>query len=113
MATDMHPPPRASGDGAPPQLERVLEDLERVVRSLGNEEFPEAWRRVQSVFEGDSERRRASALRSLVVGQRVAFRDKAGLRREGELKAVNRKTVEVCTGDGAHWRVSPHLVRPV
>ena len=46
------------------------------------------------------------------IGAQVSFETSEG-RQFGRLIKRNRKTVNVDTEDGRHWRISPHLLRAV
>ena len=46
------------------------------------------------------------------IGERVSFESAEG-RQFGRLVKRNRKTVNVDTDDGRHWRIPPHLLTAV
>ncbi len=50
---------------------------------------------------------------SFSAGDRVGFQARDGLRYEGIVQRLNRKTVSVISDDGHRWNVSPALLQLV
>lgn len=50
---------------------------------------------------------------AFTMGDRVAFDPPDGRPREGLVLRLNKKTVNVVTDDGQHWKVAPMLLRLV
>lgn len=50
-------------------------------------------------------------LAQFAEGDRVCFTANDGTQKNGRIMRLNKKTVNLCTDDGQHWKVSPAFLR--
>jgi len=85
---------------------------EEVVEYLWNiknkDEIHELW----NILKGRSRQLEEQLTYAFNVGNKVYFNNK-GIKTEGIIEKVNRKSISVKVGEFAHWNVSPSLLTKV
>jgi hypothetical protein len=86
--------------------------IEAFIKELGEEELRYLNRLVFERLKLIAQDKSTRAMGRFNIGEKVEFADNAGVRKNGTIIKLNKKTATVLTVDRQRWNVAPALLRP-
>jgi len=86
--------------------------IEDFIKTLGEKELRYVNRLVIERLKLVHQEKSTTQMKRFNIGERVKFTTPLGLKKNGVIVKLNKKTASIHTDDNEHWNVAPGLLTP-